>query len=98
MQVRFLPRVFRKIKMSLELKQKIVLLKQIGEDIAARSQEAKNLRKEIAELVEELKLGKVNKDEPVTFVVGNLIVTVQKPQDEQQKDFVVLFKPITVFE
>lgn len=82
-------------KMSQELKNNILRIKQIGIQIAALSDESKSLRSAVAAAVEEQGFGHVTSDESVDLLLDNLLVSVIKERGGS-KDFTVTFKELKV--
>lgn len=81
-----------------ELMQKVKRFTDIGKEIADLSEESRKLRKEIAEAVDELKLGRVeiNDTEPVEFLIGNILVSVVKAKGSN--DYTILSKTLVQLE
>lgn len=77
-----------------KLLETVLRIKQIGIEIAALSKESKQLRADTATCINELGIGTVTENEPVSFVVDNLLVSVIKARGEN--DFTVTFKDIVI--
>jgi len=79
-----------------ELAQNVQRFKSIGKEIAELYEESKTLRASIAAATDELELGhiKVNTEEAVEFLVGNLRVSVVAAKDEEIDDFTILIREL----
>lgn len=78
--------------MSQVLKDAVLEIKAIGQQIAELSKRSKDLRATVATEVATAGIGEVNDHEPVEFLIDNLNVSVVRAKDG--KDYTVTFKEL----